>query len=308
MHGDSLADDEPGPGESSGSELPIGMQQASTAVPMSVSTPGRAKGEFEGSSQRAGRHFMLSFRALFMVMLVTVTMLIVSSNKNPGDYFWTTFGFAIASAIAGLVVIVADAMTPDKRLASVVGVYIGVLLGLIAAVAFGALIDMVMSAWELKEVATVLLYTNMAKVVIGIIICYVTASVVLTTKDDFRLVIPYVQFARERRGLRPMLLDSSALIDGRVRDLATSGFLDAPLIVPRFVLDELQKLADSSDRTKRQRGKRGLDMVAELQVTAMSPSRRSRPRARRSIACCSKWRARRACACSPPTPISRRSA
>lgn len=225
---------------------------------------------FEGRSQRGGRLFMLTVRSLFIVLLVTVTMLTVSSTRATGEFtFSTVAGLAIASAAVGLIVILVDAMTPNKRLASFVGIYIGVSVGLVAAVGFGFLIDMVMGAWELKEGVNdlVLLYANMAKVIVGLIICYLTVSVVLTTKDDFRLVIPYVEFARERRGLRPLLIDSSALIDGRVRDLAASGFLDAPLIVPRFVLDELQRLADSSDRQKRQRGRRGLDLVAELQRT-----------------------------------------
>lgn len=209
---------------------------------------------------------MLTVRSLFMVLLVTVTMLTVNGTRDTDTFnFGTVLGLVAACSLVGLIVIVVDAMTPNKRLASVVGIYIGITVGLIAAVGFGALIDMVMSAWDLNNSPGVLVYTNLAKVVIGIVICYVTVSVVLTTKDDFRLVIPYIEFARQHRGLRPLLVDSSALIDGRLHDLAASGFLDAPLIVPRFVLDELQKLADSNDRTKRLRGKRGLDLVAELQ-------------------------------------------
>jgi uncharacterized protein YacL len=101
--------------------------------------------------------------------------------------------------------------------------------------------------------------------VIGIVLCYLSVSVVLTTKDDFRLVLPYVEFARQVRGIRPLLVDTSTLIDGRIDDLGHSGFIDAPLIVPQFVLDELQTLADSSDKFKRERGRRGLDLVAKMQ-------------------------------------------
>jgi len=252
--------DLPSAGESAMSAPDAAMRHKGTSARSAAAV-------FEGRSQRAGRFFMLGVRIIFMVLLVTVTMLIVSSNRNPGDYKWTVFGFVVVSTLAGLIAIVADALTPNKRLASVVGVYIGIAVGLVAAVAFGSLIDMVMSAWDLRETESLHLYTNLAKVVIGLVICYLTVAVVLSTKDDFRLVIPYVEFARQRRGLRPMLVDSSALIDGRVRDLSVSGFLDAPLVVPRFVLEELQKLADSADRAKRLRGKRGLDLVAELQRT-----------------------------------------
>ncbi len=234
-------------------------------APGSVDLPPRRR--YEGASQRAGRVFMLFVRSIFIVLLVTVTVAIATGARpNTGFSSWTLTGFGLASVAIGLLVVVVDAATPNKRLASVVGVYIGVLMGLVAAVAFGFLIDMVMSAWqELKENELLRLYINMAKVIIGLIICYVTVTVVLTTKDDFRLVIPYVQFSRKHRGIRPMLVDSSALVDGRLRDLAASGFLDAPLIIPRFVIDELQTLADGADRAKRQRGRRALDLVAELQ-------------------------------------------
>jgi uncharacterized protein YacL len=61
------------------------------------------------------------------------------------------------------------------------------------------------------------------------------------------------------------LLDTSVLIDGRIADIAESGFLEGPLIVPQFVLNELQVVADSSDSAKRNRGRRGLDVVHRLQ-------------------------------------------
>lgn len=65
-----------------------------------------------------------------------------------------------------------------------------------------------------------------------------------------------------------MLLDTSVLIDGRINDIAATGILESQLIVPRFVLLELQAVADSADKLKRNRGRRGLDMLAKLQGTA----------------------------------------
>ena len=92
-------------------------------------------------------------------------------------------------------------------------------------------------------------------------------SMVLTTRDNIRLVIPYVEFSKQVRGVRPMLLDTSVLIDGRINTFCRTGFLDAPLMVPRFVIDELHQLGDSSDRTKRERGRRGLENLRSLQDT-----------------------------------------
>lgn len=61
-----------------------------------------------------------------------------------------------------------------------------------------------------------------------------------------------------------VILDTSAIIDGRLLDILKTGFLDAPLVVPQFVLDELQHLADSHDDLKRQRGRRGLEILEEM--------------------------------------------
>jgi uncharacterized protein YacL len=90
--------------------------------------------------------------------------------------------------------------------------------------------------------------------------------VVLTTRDDFRLVIPYVEFARQVRGTRPLLVDTSALVDGRIEELGRTGIIDAPVIVAQFVIDELQALADSGDPSKRARGRRGLEVLQRLRT------------------------------------------
>jgi uncharacterized protein YacL len=137
------------------------------------------------------------------------------------------------------------------------------MIGLVGAVAVGSVIDLVAGAWDLKESSAV--YLGLVKVTIGIVLVYLSVSVVLTTRDDLRLVIPYVEFAKQVRGARPLLLDTSVLIDGRFEDLGRTGILDAPVVVAQFVIDELQALADSGDGTKRQRGRRGLDVLQRLQ-------------------------------------------
>jgi uncharacterized protein YacL len=214
---------------------------------------------------RSRRLLMLVVRLLFLVLLVTVTILTIASERRTEDFgFSTILGLILSTTSIGVIVLLLDAITPNKRLSSVVGVYLGVCFGLIGAVAIGSLLDVVADAWELAGTPSAV-YLGLAKVVVGIVLCYLSVSVVLTTKDDFRLVIPYVEFAKQVRGVRPLLLDTSALIDGRVNELGGTGFLDAPIIVPQFVVDELQALADSSDKLKRARGRRGLDMVSRLQ-------------------------------------------
>ena len=63
----------------------------------------------------------------------------------------------------------------------------------------------------------------------------------------------------------PKLLDTSVIIDGRIKELCNTGFIEGPLMVPLFVLNELQIISDSADATKRNRGRRGLDILKEMQ-------------------------------------------
>ncbi|KKK48461.1 hypothetical protein LCGC14_3144880, partial [marine sediment metagenome] len=105
----------------------------------------------------------------------------------------------------------------------------------------------------------------MIKLLVGACTVYVCVSLVLQTKDDFRFIIPYVEFAKEQRGVSPLLLDTSVIIDGRIADIADTCIIESEMIVPRFVLEEIQDIADSSDKLKRNRGRRGLDILNRLQ-------------------------------------------
>jgi len=104
----------------------------------------------------------------------------------------------------------------------------------------------------------------LAKALLGVSAVFLSVSFVLQTKDDFRFVIPYIEFARQAKGSRPLLLDTSVIIDGRVVDIVETGILEGQMVVPRFILDELQAVADSADRLKRNRGRRGLDILNRL--------------------------------------------
>ena len=228
-------------------------------------------GEAAGGTPLGTRVILLFARLLFMALILATPALVIASRPiNPTDpdpfRFSIVLGLTLAVGAIGLIVVVIDAMTPNKRLASIFGVYLGICLGLVGTFAIGTLLDTIIQAWELDRTNAVL-YVNLAKVSVGLILCYIAVSVVMTTKDDFRLVIPYVEFSKQNRGVRPMLLDTSAIIDGRILDLSESGALDAPFVVLQPVIDELQKLSDSSDKGKRARGRRGLDMIAKLQAS-----------------------------------------
>ncbi len=74
-------------------------------------------------------------------------------------------------------------------------------------------------------------------------------------------------------GVRPVLLDTSVIIDGRIADISRTGFIEGEMLVPRFVLNELQHIADSSDALRRRRGRRGLEMLRRLQDESVAPVR-----------------------------------
>jgi uncharacterized protein YacL len=222
-----------------------------------------AQARLANPRQRSTKLILLAARLMFMALVLATPALVVGSVKTefPASL---VVGLTLASGALGLIVVVIDSMSPNKQLASIFGIYLGICLGLIGAYAIGTLLDTIVAAWSLQN-TTASIYLNLTKVSIGLILCYIAVSVVMTTKDDFRLVIPYVEFSKQNRGVRPMLLDTSAIIDGRILDLAQSGAIDAPFVVLQAVVDELQRLADSSDKGKRARGRRGLDMIARLQ-------------------------------------------
>lgn len=163
------------------------------------------------------------------------------------------FGGIMLLAI-GLIAL--DIFIPIKRIEPVTAIYFGLLMGLLLTYVIGLALTpyFIDRPLEFRAVQAIL----------GLVVVYTTTSFVLQTKDDFRFIIPYVEFAREVKGLRPYILDTSVIIDGRIADVADTSILDNRLIMPRFALAELQNIADSSDKLRRDRGRRGLDILNRL--------------------------------------------
>jgi uncharacterized protein YacL len=86
-----------------------------------------------------------------------------------------------------------------------------------------------------------------------------------SNKEDFSLIIPYVRFAPQNKPDNLLLLDTSVIIDGRIADLLETKLLEGLVVVPGFVLRELQQIGDSEDPIRRARGRRGLEMLNRLQ-------------------------------------------
>ncbi len=175
----------------------------------------------------------------------------------------------IGSFFLAIIVVVVEILIPRKSLQALAGVFFGLVVGLLVAYVLNLVVDLLVSAFfpiGVPGVDSTDAAIAATKFMLGIISCYYCISFVLQTKDDIRFVIPYVEFAKQIKGERPILLDTSVIIDGRIAEICDTGIIDQPLIVPRFVLQELQTVADSGDKLKRVRGRRGLDILNGLQA------------------------------------------
>lgn len=222
-------------------------------------------------------------RMAFLVLVTTVVLLYTierrqgiasgQTNLEVVAGWWMPVAFG---GVATFVVLLIDMRTPSKKISTISGLVLGVVAGLVATYALSFVIDLVASTYDLTMpvvdaagkatgARVNLPVVTAVKVIIGICMVYLAISTVLQTQDDFRLAIPYVEFAKQIRGPKPLVVDTSALIDARIADMAGTGFLQTPVVIPSFVIMELQRLADSDDKLKRAKGRRGLDVVTRLQ-------------------------------------------
>jgi uncharacterized protein YacL len=200
---------------------------------------------------------LIFIRAIFVLVVagLGVKMARTVSETQVGNGYLAF----VAVVLLAVAVVAADLLTPRKKIQTISAIYFGVIVGVILS-------DLIRNALE----PTMMLYMNeqvrlAVSGMLMIFVCYLCVSTLLQTKDDFRFIIPYMEFSREIKGARPLVLDTSVVIDGRIADVAETRVLDQPLIVPRFVLQELQGIADSSDKLRRNRGRRGLDILNRLQ-------------------------------------------
>ncbi len=207
-------------------------------------------------------------RALFILLMGAVSFLAIANDPQQSQH---GFLLMVASLAFAAVLVAVDVLLTRKSLAALSGAFLGLLVGMVFAFALGLIVDMIVGVF-FQVSKSDQGYTEIApmveaiKLMLGIVCCFVTISLVLQTKDDFRFVVPYVEFARQTRGARPLILDTSVIIDGRIADICDTRIIDSAIIIPRFVLQELQTIADSADKLKRNRGRRGLDMLNKLQT------------------------------------------
>jgi len=122
-------------------------------------------------------------------------------------------------------------------------------------------------------------FSQILPFVAAVLFGYLGIMVMITRQHDITSIIRGQWPARGESGEAaasrhgPVLLDTSVIIDGRIADISQTGFIEGEMLVPRFVLTELQHIADSSDTLRRNRGRRGLEMLHRLQNESVTPVR-----------------------------------
>jgi len=200
---------------------------------------------------------LLILRCVFLAVAIALGFQLMQSDLLAGDNRWLPwFGFLGVLLIAGGV-LVADGAMRRKKLDTITAVYFGMLVGLVLTFVFQLALTPLLAGLNRDLVSWINLF-------IATVMCYSCISLLLQTKDDFRFIIPYVEFAKEVKGLKPYVLDTSVVIDGRIADVVETRVIDNQLIMPQFVIAELQNIADSGDKLRRNRGRRGLDILNKL--------------------------------------------
>jgi uncharacterized protein YacL len=254
---------------------------------------------FEGQP-RSGQVLLWLLRGAFGAIVISVGMIAFRhfSDESPED---PTRAYLAFLGILGLgfLLVLSDVLIRDKQITTISAIYFGLLLGLLLGNILSTALEPFIFEWDTiksdgssgpfrlepvghkdgvpiwrivpsSEGSTPVIRGQtqrraLVNLLITVLCCYLSISTLLQTKDEFRFIIPYVEFSKQVKGSKPLVLDTSVIIDGRIADICDTRFIDTKLIVPRFVLQELQSVADSSDKLKRNRGRRGLDMLKRMQ-------------------------------------------
>lgn len=207
--------------------------------------------------------FLWLLRGTFIAIVIGMaTAALINFQKAPSED--TMLGILAFGAVLflGIIAVSGDLFIRNKQITTISAVYFGLLLGLVLGALFSLPLEaLLMDSHDprLKQ------FSQPLRLLITLVCCYVSVSTLYQTKDEFRFIIPYVEFSKQVKGGRPLVLDTSVIIDGRIADICETRIIDTRMIVPRFVLQELQHIADSGDKLKRNRGRRGLDILKRMQ-------------------------------------------
>ena len=191
-------------------------------------------------------------RLVFIVLCAAGGWLVCYTIQEWDDY---RLRATIIGLLIGVLVVLVDIMLKGFSLRGLSAITFGL--------AVGALVAFFISSsplFEYGDPQTVYLF----RLALFLVCSYLGAVIALRGKDEFNLVIPYVRFVPHDVDVPLVVVDTSALIDGRVAKVCEAGFINAALVIPRFVLTELQHVADAADPLRQARGRRGLEVLNDL--------------------------------------------
>lgn len=193
-------------------------------------------------------------RALFVLISAVVGYQLGAAYEGVGSV-WALAGMGLGAALA-LVIILIEVGLGRLSLRGLSAAVFGLVLALIVSKFVTGAIDLI------PDLDTGL--ASSIKLVLVLVLAYFGMIFAMRGRDEFNLIIPYIKFDRQDQKDAVLIVDTSVIIDGRIHDICQTHFLEGRLVIPGFVLKELQQVADAQDPLKRNRGRRGLDILNKL--------------------------------------------
>jgi uncharacterized protein YacL len=188
------------------------------------------------------------------IFFVFVFVILGFSLGGEDSLLFAGIGFGV-----GVFVVLLEILGRKVSLKGLSSAVFGILLGLFLSAIFG----LALSQFPFSKEISVDFLDNI-KLFVTIVFVYLGLTLGIKGQDEFNVVIPYVKFKRGELREEEVIVDTSSIIDGRILDIVKTGFVEAKFVIPRFVLNEMHTLADSTDHMKRQKGKRAIEILHDL--------------------------------------------
>lgn len=195
---------------------------------------------------------LLPIRLVFIALCAAAGWLVCYTISEWDHYRGLAVGIGV---LIGTLVVLVDVLLKGFSLRGLSALTLGIAVGLLISYMIGV-------SPLLAEGDPQVIY--LVRLALFLICTYLATVIALRGKDEFNLIVPYVRFVPHEVDVPLVVVDTSVLIDGRIGRVCESGFLSSALVIPRFVIDELRLVADSSDPAKQARGRRGLEVLNEL--------------------------------------------
>ena len=197
---------------------------------------------------------VLYLRAFFVIVSVIVGYYVGAILGN-FDIVWR-IGGAIFGLIGSSFIVVLEVIMRRHSIRNLSTAVFGLIFGFFMSWILTSVLKLIPMSIEIF---------SSLQIILILVFCYLGMVIAMRGKDEFNLIVPYVKFVRQDEHEDVILLDTSVIIDGRIADILQTKFVEGRIVIPRFVLRELQQIADSSDSLKRNRGRRGLDILNKIQ-------------------------------------------